>query len=165
MASRLVLGMCESGLFPGLNFYLSSLYTRDEYAKRVCMLFVATALSGAFGGLIAFGVLQIGNVSSVAGWRWLFYIEGLMSLVVGIFAVFFLPSSAEDARFLTTEQKYIGKLRLARRDEDRGNNNIQWGEIRAALTSSVCWISGLIQFGGDVCLYSRFNHTSRAKAC
>jgi MFS family permease len=76
------------------------------------MLFIATALSGAFGGLIAYGVLQMDNVSGVAGWRWRFYIEGLISFVVGIFAFFFLPSNADEARCEILE----------RRGEERGSS-------------------------------------------
>ncbi|KAJ9138142.1 MFS general substrate transporter [Pleurostoma richardsiae] len=153
LATRLVLGMCEAGLFPGLNYYLSMLYTREEYAKRVCMLLVATALSGAFGGLIAYGVLQMDGISGVAGWRWLFYIEGLMSTVIGVCGFFFLPSTAEEARFLTNEEKNVARIRRLRRAEDSGDSKIQWAEVREAFASPICWLSGLIQFGADICLY------------
>jgi MFS family permease len=74
-ASRLVLGACESGLFPGLNVYLTMVYKREEMAKRVAYLFVCTALAGAFGGLLAYGILQMDGLSGVAGWRWVYIIE------------------------------------------------------------------------------------------
>ena len=153
LATRVLLGACEAGLFPGLNFYLSTLYTREEYAKRVCMLFVATALSGAFGGLIAYGVLQMDGVSGVAGWRWLFYIEGIISFVVGVFALFYLPSNPQAARFLNAQDKHISVLRQARKNEEPVGPGVQWTEVREALRTPMCWLSGVIQFGGDVCLY------------
>jgi MFS family permease len=74
-AARLVLGACEGGLFPGLNLYLTMIYKREEMAKRVSYLFVCTAIAGAFGGLLAYGILQMDGVSGVAGWRWVYIIE------------------------------------------------------------------------------------------
>ena len=68
-ASRLVLGMCEAGLFPSLTIYLALVYNRDEQAKRVAYLFSCTALSGAFGGLLAYALLQMDGVAGYAGWR------------------------------------------------------------------------------------------------
>ena len=68
-ATRLILGACEGGLFPGLNLYLTMVYRREEQAKRVSYLFVCTAISGAFGGLLAYAILQMDGVSGVAGWR------------------------------------------------------------------------------------------------
>lgn len=69
-AARLVLGACEGGLFPGLNLYLTMVYKREEQAKRVSYLFVCTALSGAFGGLLAYGLLKMDGVANMAGWKW-----------------------------------------------------------------------------------------------
>jgi len=68
-ASRLVLGACEAGLFPGLTLYLAMVYRREEQAKRVAYLFSCTALSGAFGGLLAYALLQMDGVAGYAGWR------------------------------------------------------------------------------------------------
>ena len=68
-ATRLILGMCEAGLFPVLALYLTQVYRREEMAKRMAYLFCCTALAGAFGGLLAYGLLQMDGVSGVAGWR------------------------------------------------------------------------------------------------
>jgi len=68
-ATRLILGACEAGLFPSLNLYLTMVYRREEQAKRVAYLFSCAALSGAFGGLLAYAILQMDGVSGYAGWR------------------------------------------------------------------------------------------------
>jgi MFS family permease len=68
-ATRLILGACEAGLFPSLNLYLTMIYRREEQAKRVSYLFVCAALSGAFGGLLAYAILFMDGVAGVAGWR------------------------------------------------------------------------------------------------
>jgi len=64
-----ILGAYEAGLFPCLNLYLTMVYRREEQAKRVAYLFSCAALSGAFGGLLAHGLLQMDGVSGMAGWR------------------------------------------------------------------------------------------------
>lgn len=71
-AARLVLGACEGGLFPGLNLYLTMVYKREEQAKRVSYLFVCTALSGAFGGLLAYVILKMHGIAGFPGWKWIY---------------------------------------------------------------------------------------------
>lgn len=66
---RLVLGACEGGLFPSLNMYLTMVYKREEMARRVSYLVSCTALSGAVGGLLAYGLLQMDGVAGYPGWR------------------------------------------------------------------------------------------------
>lgn len=68
-AARLILGACEGGLFPSLNIYLTLVYRREEMAKRVSYLFVCTAISGAFGGLLAYAILHMDGVGGYAGWK------------------------------------------------------------------------------------------------
>lgn len=69
-ACRLVLGAAEGGLFPSLNMYLTLVYKRDEMARRVSYLVSCTALSGAVGGLLAYGLLQMEGVAGLPGWRY-----------------------------------------------------------------------------------------------
>lgn len=68
-ATRLILGTCEAGLFPALNLYLTMVYKREEQAKRVSYLFSCAAISGAVGGLLAYGILQMDGVGGMAGWK------------------------------------------------------------------------------------------------
>jgi MFS family permease len=68
-ATRLILGCCEAGLFPCLNLYLTMVYRREEQAKRVSYLMSCAAISGAVGGLLAYGILHMDGVGGVSGWR------------------------------------------------------------------------------------------------
>jgi MFS family permease len=74
VATRMILGAAESGFLPGVIFYLTTFYKRQELAKRLCTFYAATEVAGAFTGLIAFGVFQI--ESHLYGWQYLFLIEG-----------------------------------------------------------------------------------------
>lgn len=68
--ARLVLGLCEGGLMPCLNLYLSMVYRREELATRTAYLFSCAAISGAFGGILAYGLLQMDGISGYPGWRY-----------------------------------------------------------------------------------------------
>jgi len=72
-ATRLILGACEAGLFPCLNLYLTTVYRREEQAKRVSYLMSCAAISGAVGGLLAYGLLQMDGIGGKAGWRYVFF--------------------------------------------------------------------------------------------
>ena len=74
---RFVLGACESGLFPGVVFYLSMWYRRAEQHYRVALFFSAASLAGAFGGILAYGIAFMNGVGGLAGWRWIVIIVSL----------------------------------------------------------------------------------------
>lgn len=71
--ARVFLGMCEAGYFPGVAFYLTNFYKRDELAFRLAIFFSMATFAGAFGGILAFGIGQMKNVGGFAnGWHWIF---------------------------------------------------------------------------------------------
>jgi MFS family permease len=72
LAARFFLGMTESGLFPGVVFYLSMWYKRTETHYRVALFFSAASLAGAFGGILAYGIGFMKNIGGLNGWRWIF---------------------------------------------------------------------------------------------
>ena len=70
--ARFFLGVTESGLFPGVVFYLSMWYKRTETTFRIALFFSAASLAGAFGGVLAWGIAHMRGVADLAGWRWIF---------------------------------------------------------------------------------------------
>lgn len=119
-ATRLILGACEAGLFPCLNLYLTMVYRREEQAKRVAYLFSCAALAGAFGGLLAYGLLQMDGISGLAGWRWVYIIEGVFSIVVAVIVWFGLPTDPGNAWFLNEEEKDMMRIRAIQRQQYMG---------------------------------------------
>lgn len=73
---RVLLGLLEGGLLPGLTVYLTLFYTKKEIALRFSYLFFATALAGACGGLLAYAIGFMDGIKGLSGWRWIFIIEG-----------------------------------------------------------------------------------------
>jgi MFS family permease len=80
IACRLLLGLVEGGLFPGLAIYLTLFYTKREIALRVGYLFVSAALAGACGGLLAYGIGFMDGLSGLKGWRWYVIFSELLSI-------------------------------------------------------------------------------------
>jgi MFS family permease len=72
LAARFFLGVTESGLFPGVVYYLSMWYKRTETHYRVALFFSAASLAGAFGGIFAYGIGFMSGVGHYHGWRWIF---------------------------------------------------------------------------------------------
>ncbi|KAH8904695.1 MFS general substrate transporter [Coniochaeta sp. PMI_546] len=151
--ARLVLGACEGGLFPGLNLYLTMVYKREEQAKRVSYLFVCTALSGAFGGLLAYVLLKMDGVAGYAGWRWVYIIEGIASILIGFVVWFGLPSDPSNAYFLNDEEKRMMRVRALQRAQYMGSEEFSWKEILIELRDPKLYLSGAIQFMQDCLLY------------
>jgi MFS family permease len=139
-AVRLILGGCEAGLFPALNLYLTMVYKRHEQGMRVSYLFVCTAISGAFGGLLAYCILKMDGVGGFAGWRWVFIIEGICSFLIAPVIWFGLPNNPTEAWFLTEEEKAMMKVREAQRAHYMGSEELDAKEIRIALKDPKLYI-------------------------
>ncbi|KAI2471606.1 DNA-repair protein rad2 [Annulohypoxylon bovei var. microspora] len=154
IAVRLILGVVEAGLFPGLNVYLTFFYTKQELALRVGYLFVSAAISGALGGLLAYGIGQMAGIAGYSGWRWIFIIEGLPSIVIGVAAFFLLPNDIEHAYFLTPEEKKLATARHLRHyGFTESAAKFSKNDMMAAFKDWKIWLFCLGQFGVDTMLY------------
>ncbi|KAK7036710.1 hypothetical protein VNI00_011375 [Paramarasmius palmivorus] len=111
---RFALGVVEAGFAPGVAFYLSSWYKRHELAKRFSIYYTATAVSGAFSGLLA-GVItdNLKYARGLEGWQWLLLIEGVASSAAGCVTWYFLPDWPSTTTWLTPEERFIATQRLA----------------------------------------------------
>ncbi|KAG0702194.1 major facilitator superfamily domain-containing protein [Suillus ampliporus] len=122
LVSRLFLGFVEGPFTPGVIFLLSGWYKRDELALRISVIFCGTILSALFGSVISSSVVltKMQGVLGQAAWRretficrWLFYITGSITILVGICAVFILPNFPHNTRWLTPEERALAVSRLA----------------------------------------------------
>ncbi|KAK0669908.1 major facilitator superfamily domain-containing protein [Cercophora samala] len=164
-AVRAVLGLAEGGLLPGIVLYLSGLYTRQEMAVRIGVFYTAASLSGAFGGLLARGLSAIGPSGGLEGWRWIFIMEGIITVVAGVIAYFFLPTSIATASYLTQEERDFAQLRLqgkirAAGSEERFNpvlereERFKWSEVRRGILNLQVWLTATAYFAILSGLYS-----------
>jgi ACS family tartrate transporter-like MFS transporter len=117
---RILLGIAEAGFFPGIVLYLSYWFPARERARAVACFMMASPLSGAFGGLLSGNLLEYTNgARGLAGWQWLFLIEGIPSVLLGIVTWWYLTDRPEQARWLTAEERSELSARMVREEKSR----------------------------------------------
>lgn len=104
--------MFEAGLMPGIAYYLSRWYRRSELAFRLSLYIVMAPLAGAFGGLLASGILMLDSFGSLRSWRMIFAIEGIVTIGIALVAFFTLTDRPETAKWLTQEEKDLAIARV-----------------------------------------------------
>lgn len=170
VALRVLIGLFEAGLFPGTfthkrvvhldiprtyhsslgcMYLISMYYKRYELQWRFTLFFSASILAGGFGGLLAFALAKMNGIGNYAGWRWIFIIEGLLTIVIGVLAKFWVTDWPETAKFLTEDER---ALLIARLEQDTGAATMSHLDKRAAkrIFSDVKIYLGTIAYFGIV---------------
>ncbi|KAL6707164.1 High-affinity nicotinic acid transporter [Coniothyrium glycines] len=112
LATRFFLGVFETGMFPGAFYLIGMWYRRHEAQKRYSFFFSSTTLAGAFGGLLASAIGKMDYMRGYRGWRWIFILEGLLTIVVSFAFFFLLPNFPEEVKWLTEDERAFVKARL-----------------------------------------------------
>ncbi|KAF5987490.1 putative permease of the major facilitator superfamily [Fusarium bulbicola] len=147
---RFILGVVEAPFFPGAIYYLSTWCTKKELGIRMALLVCGILLSNCFAGLISAGILSgMAGVGHLAAWRWLFILEGLATIVIGVVAFFLLPDYPGATTWLTEEERVVAQGRLA---VDAGSEEILGEEeitMKQAILSAVrdyrVWLFACLQ--------------------
>ncbi|KAI8140516.1 major facilitator superfamily domain-containing protein [Fennellomyces sp. T-0311] len=134
MVARFFLGAAESGLYPGIIFYISLFYKRREQTTRIACFFGSSTLAGAFGGVLAYGIIHMDGLQGLSGWQWIFIIEALPPLVLPFVTYFVLSDSPEAARFLTKRERQIAVYRLQVDAGPAMETEFSWKQCRFGLT-------------------------------
>ncbi|KAJ3577113.1 hypothetical protein NPX13_g3452 [Xylaria arbuscula] len=160
LSARLFLGVAEAGLYPGCAYYLTMWYCRKELQLRQAMFFSAASIAGAFSGLLAFAIAKLDGLGGLEGWRWIFILEGLATVVVAVAAFFLLYDFPETASFLTEEERafVIFRLKYQGHMEGKGEDSarvseaeeFEWKYVWAAFKDWQIWVN-LFVYWGIVC--------------
>src|SRR5271156_4329548 len=102
---RFLLGMAEAGFFPGVVFYLMQWFPPEMRARAVSRFYVSLPLSSALMGALAGALLNLQGKLGLAGWQWLFLIEGLPAILLSVAFLVWLPDGPEDAKWLTGDER------------------------------------------------------------
>uniref|UniRef100_A0A8H8CIL2 Major facilitator superfamily (MFS) profile domain-containing protein n=1 Tax=Psilocybe cubensis TaxID=181762 RepID=A0A8H8CIL2_PSICU len=117
LVTRVLLGFAEGGTLSGLVYILARYYRRHELVLRVGIFFgLSPSLAGAFGGLLASGLLSVSDIGDVQRWRKIFLIEGIITIGFGILLIFFMPADPTVTRLFNDEER---ELAIARLDADQ----------------------------------------------
>ena len=146
---RFFLGMAEAGFFPGIILYLTYWYPAARRARMIALFMSAIALSGVIGGPLSGWILQsFAGTYGLKGWQWLFLLEGLPSVAIGIATFFYLDDRIAHAKWLTPEEKA-----LLERNIVVENATKQDLSIREVFSDKRVWLMSLIYFSFVMGLY------------
>ncbi len=147
-ALRFLLGIVESGFFPGVILYLTFWYTRRHRAQMVAMFMTAIPLSGVVGGAVSGWILKnMAFTGGLRGWQWLYLLEGLPSVVAGLAAIMFLEDSPQKAKWLSAEQKQLLTDRLAAEEKSKTDEGHNSKHLMDAFRSPAVWLLCVVYFG------------------
>ncbi|CAM1510879.1 Fc.00g083920.m01.CDS01 [Cosmosporella sp. VM-42] len=113
LLTRFFLGVTEAPYYPGAVYLLSIFYTRKEVATRIAILYTGNILATAFAGLIAAGIFHgMDGAAGIAGWKWLFILQGAVTFVIAIVGFFLLPDFPLTTWWLTQEERDLAYNRM-----------------------------------------------------
>jgi D-galactonate transporter len=146
---RFFLGAAEAGFFPGIILYLTYWFPSVRRGRVIALFMTAIALSGVIGGPLSGWIMQaFAGMNGLAGWQWLFLLEGIPSVLVGVAVLFYLDDSISAAKWLTWDEK---KLLIDRIAAD--NHNVVDHGVANTFTNPKVWLMAIIYFSFIMGLY------------
>jgi ACS family tartrate transporter-like MFS transporter len=148
---RFLLGVAEAGFFPGVVFYLGQWFPAANRARAIGAFMTGIPLSGILGGPLSGAILGLGGHLGLAGWQWLFLLEGLPAVLLAFVVFRYLDDSPEQAHWLDVSEKSELIAALQAESEARGEHRPK--SVRQALANHTVWLLGLIFLLANVGYY------------
>ncbi|WP_454056118.1 MFS transporter [Cupriavidus sp. Marseille-Q8015] len=146
---RFLLGVAEAGFFPGIILYLTYWYPAARRGRTTTFFMTAIALSGVIGGPLSGWVMQaFDGHNGWAGWQWMFLLEGIPSVLVGLWVLAYLDDRIAHAKWLTAEEKALLERNIAAEDAHKED-----APVRQVLASPRVWLMSAIYFSFVMGLY------------
>jgi D-galactonate transporter len=146
---RFMLGVAEAGFFPGIILYLTYWYPAHRRGRMTAMFMTAIALSGVIGGPLSGAIMKHAHgINGLSGWQWMFVLEGLPSVVLGVVVIFLLKDRIADAHWLSEEEKALLIRNIAAEDAGKEDHN-----VLAVMGSGRVWLCAAIYFSYVMGLY------------
>ncbi|MCJ1419397.1 hypothetical protein MMC32_005752 [Xylographa parallela] len=113
-ALRFLVGLAESTFYPGMQYIIGSWYRKDELAKRSCIFHTSSAIATMISGYLMAAVYNLDGRGGMAGWKWLFIMDGVISMPIALAGYYFLPDIPETsrARYLSAEEIAYAQRRM-----------------------------------------------------
>ena len=134
---RFILGAAEAGFFPGILFYLTRWFRARDRARAISLFMSAGTLAGLIGNPLSGALLHLDGIGGLKGWHWLFLLEGIPAILLGISVLFLLTESPEKARWLTPEESDWLRGELAREQAGKGERHAS--SMLAGLAHPTVW--------------------------
>lgn len=148
---RFLLGVAEAGFFPGMIVYLTYWVPARERAQAFALFLTSTSLAGVFGGPISGALLKMGGLGGLRGWQWLFLMEGIPAVLLGIVTLLYLTDKPEQATWLSpAERGWLSKKMAQEREEKELSHALT---LIQALTHARVWRLCLLYFSIIISFY------------
>ncbi|BEI83108.1 hypothetical protein CcaverHIS002_0309760 [Cutaneotrichosporon cavernicola] len=151
---RALLGAFESTLFPGAAYLIACWYPRKQMATRNTAFYFSSTAVGGLSSILAWGISQMHGTAGKSGWRWIFILEGLMTIMIGIIGFIFLQEFPDRAKFLTEEEKEIVRTRIERDRGDATHDPLTLAKMREYAMEPQPWIFGIMFMATTLSAYS-----------
>ncbi|EMC95848.1 hypothetical protein BAUCODRAFT_506279 [Baudoinia panamericana UAMH 10762] len=141
VAIRFMLGVCEAAVTPGFALITSQWYTRKEQGTRTGIWFSFNGWAQILGGLVAYGI-AVGtrkHPASIAGWKIVFLVTGLLTVAMGVVFLFIVPDNQMNARWLKKEDRILAIERIRTNNQGVGNRHFKFYQVREALLDPITW--------------------------
>jgi sugar phosphate permease len=151
---RFALGAAEAGFFPGIIYCLTRWFPSAERARAIAGFMTAVVVAGVIGGPLSGLLLSFGGVGGLAGWQWLFVLEGLPAIVLGLVVLRVLPEQPSDMSPLTGLTLAERTALTTRLEEESSSRTVVVRSLGGAITSGRVWILAAVYFTIPVALYA-----------
>jgi MFS family permease len=142
---RFLLGSFEAGFFPGVLLYLSFRFPNHRRGRATSLFLVGIPLSGLVGGAISGAIMEgMDGLWGIRGWRWLFLIDGLPAVLLGLAAMFVLTDKPANARFLTEAEKQVVIEDMEA--DRRARTTAASSTVRETLRNPKIWLMVVVYF-------------------
>lgn len=149
--ARIFLGIAEAGFYPGMVYFLSQWFPRKRLAQALALLVIAGPIGSMFVGPLSGWVMSsLGGVGGIAGWQWLFVIQGIPAALLGIIFFFAVASTPKDAAWLTNEEKTAIAASLG----PAGAREKATTQFKKAITNKRVWLLGVILAANYIGIYA-----------
>ena len=140
---RFLLGMAEAGFAPGIIYYISCWFPKSNRARAMSFFYMGSVAASIIGLPVSGAILNMHGIAEIAGWRWLFALEGIPALVLGVLVLWRLPDTPDHAPWLNPAQKSWLKQRLQQDNVgvEIGKNHAWWSALKdkTVLLLSLVW--------------------------
>lgn len=140
---RFLLGMAEAGFAPGIIYYISCWFPKSNRARAMSFFYMGSVAASIIGLPVSGALLNLHGIADVAGWRWLFALEGLPAVILGCLVLWRLPDTPEQAPWLNSDQKSWLRQRL---QQDNAGVEIGKGHGLRALKDKTVLLLSLVWF-------------------
>lgn len=139
---RFFLGVAEAGFFPGIVLYLTYWFPAQRRSRMNALFMIGIPIAGVVGGPLSGWILNALNGShGIAGWQWLFLVEAIPSLVLGVITIFYLPNSISAASWLTPAEKQLLEENIAGDNAGKGDH-----ALSSVFSNARVWLMAAIYF-------------------